>query len=177
MFIASKLPEFQLKMRTNLIRSESEEDCLQLQTITGIMMHTNIDTLDLLDWYAQHSRVFKGILLEAYHNYPSNPERTLRILKEKSATVEFKALVDRLELTRHQLTIAEAFADTQSERHHLLSMRETAQLYAIRKKRSLMSAPAMMPLWVIIIGYTMIPLGYVMIKDITNFLTTFGSYF
>lgn len=57
-FVAWQIPDLQLKLRGWLIKAESQEDCLQLQTIIGIMMNTQIDTLELLDWLSKHSRVF-----------------------------------------------------------------------------------------------------------------------
>jgi len=175
--IANKIPEILLKRRTKLIKNESEEDCLQLQTLIGILMNTNIDTLDLLDRFQKNSQVFRGILLEAYHNYPSGGEEALQVLKMKAALPDFKYMVDKLELTIHQLTIAEAFSDISSERIHLLSLRETAQMHSIKRKRSMISPIAMAPMITVLFGYLGTPIGFLFYKDITNFMASYGSLF
>lgn len=169
-FIAWKIPEFILKFRTILIKSESEEDCLQLQTVIAIMMNTSIDTLDLLDWLGKHSRVFKPILIDAYHSYPSNDYKALRELKYKAGLPDFKQIVDKLMLTVSQISIAEAFSDLITEREHLLRMRELTQEESILKKRQLMSMVATMPMGATIALYFVAPIAIIGVKELGNLL-------
>ncbi len=170
-YIAWNVPELIVKVRTWLIRSESEEDCLQLQTVIGIMMNTSIDTLDLLDWLSKHSRVFRPILIDAYHAYPSDDFRALRDLKYKAGLAEFKRIVDKLMLTVTQISIAEAFSDILLERDHLLRMREIAQQDTLEKKRAAMSPVSMLPLMLAIGLYFIFPVFVLGLKELTTLLT------
>lgn len=170
-FIAWHVPEIILKVRTWLIKTESEEDCLQLQTVIGILMNTPIDTLDLLDWMSKHSRVFKPILVDAYQDYPSDAYQSLSILKMRAGISEFRRIVDKLTLTVSQITIAEAFSDIIIERDHLLRMREIAQTESIMKKRAMMSPVAMSTLALTIALYFILPIGVLGARQLIDLLT------
>ena len=173
--IAWNIPDILIKMRTILIKSEAEEDCLQLQTIIGIMMNTSIDTLDLLDWLSKHSRVFRPLLIDAFQNYPSDPERALHELKARAGLSDFKRLVDKLMLTISQISIKEAFSDILLERDHLLRMREIAQQEAILSKRQKMSMVAMAPMMATIGLYFIAPIGLLGAKEITNLVNNLSD--
>ena len=170
-WIAWHVPEIILKVRTWLIKTESEEDCLQLQTVIGILMNTPIDTLDLLDWMSKHSRVFKPILIDAYQDYPSDAYQSLSILKMRAGISEFRRIVDKLTLTVSQITIAEAFSDIIIERDHLLRMREIAQTESIMKKRAMMSPVAMSTLALTIALYFILPIGVLGARQLIDLLT------
>jgi len=167
-YIAWNVPEIILGFRKWLIKAESEEDTLQLQTIIGIMMFTSIDTLDLLDWLSKHSRVFKPILIDAFHSYPSDDYFALNQLKMRSNIQEFKSMVDKLLLTVSSITLKEAFADIIMEREHLLRMREIAQNTAIDKKRTMMSPVAMSVMMALISLYFIMPIAIVGYAGITE---------
>lgn len=174
-YIGWNAPNLILKLRTKLIQNEAEEDCLQLQTVIGIMMNTTIDTLDLLDWLARHSRVFKHLLVEAYHNYPSDDYRALRELKNRAGLPDFKRIVDKLMLTVSQISIAEAFSDLLMERDHLLRMREIAQQESILKKRQQMSIVAMSPMMCSIMLYFIAPIGILGAKEVVSLVENLGN--
>lgn len=173
--IAWWVPNILIKLRTILIKSEAEEDCLQLQTIIGIMMNTSMDTLDLLDWLSKHSRVFRPLLIDAFQNYPSDPEAALHTLKAKAGLSDFKRLVDKLMLTIHQISIKEAFSDILLERDHLLRMREIAQQEAILSKRQKMSFVALSPMIATIGLYFIAPIALLGAKEMTNLVNNLSE--
>jgi hypothetical protein len=167
-------PEVGLRARKWLLRTEAEEDVLQMQTIIAILMNTTSDTLDILFWMQRQSRVHKNALLEAYHEYPSNPELAMNRLKSKSSLVEFKRIVDKLILTIHQISIQDAFGDLISEREHILRIREIAQVSAISKKRQVVSPLSMAPLIITAIGYILLPIGILGYQEFTNAMSNMG---
>lgn len=168
------MPEMTLKARRWFIRTEAEEDVLQLQTIIAILMNTTCDTLDILYWMERQSRVHKHVLLAAYHEYPSNPELSLNRLKAKASLPEFKRMIDKLILTIHQISVAEAFSDLITERDHILRIREIAQVTSINKKRQAVSPLSMLPLGITAFGYILLPLGILGFQEFTNALSNFG---
>lgn len=172
MCVCWNIPEFQLKFRRWLIKSESEEDCLQLQTVISILMNTSMDTLELLDWLAKHSRVHNHILIDALHEYASDPDLALMRLKQRAALPEFKRIIDKLMLTVSQVSIAEAFSDLAQERDHLIRMREIAQTESIKKKRARMSPVAQLSIGEVLFLYF---IGPVALVAATEFATIFSG--
>lgn len=167
-------PEFMLIARRWFIKTEMEEDVLQLQTMIAILMNTTCDTLDILYWLERQSRVHKTALLEAYHEYPSNPELALNRLKAKGPLVDFKRMVDKLILTIHQISVAEAFGDLITERDHILRIREIAQVAAVNKKRQAVSPLSMIPLGITALGYILLPLGILGFQEFAKAMGQMG---
>lgn len=158
-FIGWIVPDKILSLRAKMLKLESEEDVLQLQTIIAILMYTPLDTLDTLYWLEKQSEVHKSVLLECYHEYPSNPEFALANLKHKVVIEDFKRIIDKLTLTIHQISLVEAFSDLVSERNHIMRMRETQQEFSIKKKRQQMSTFIMAPLGLTLALYIVAPIG------------------
>lgn len=162
---AWRMPELILRARIWLLKTEAEEDVLQLQTIITILMNTSTDTMQTLYWLQRQSRVHRNILIDAYHEYPSDPEIALHRLKSKVTVPEFKRIVDKLILTIHQISLADAFSDLVSEREHLIRIREITQRATLKKKRSFVSPLSMAPLLLTTALYILMPLGILGIKE------------
>ena len=165
-----QIPELLLRGRAWLLKTESEEDVLQLQTIISILMNTSADTLETLYWLERQSRVHKNAILDAYHEYPSNPDLALNRLKAKAVLPGFKRLVDKLILTIHQISLGEAFSDLVTERDHVMRIREVSQNTTLNKKRSMVSPLAMAPLVLTAILYILLPLGILGFKEFMSAL-------
>ena len=121
-------------------------------------MNTSVDTMDLLDWLVKTSRVHKDLLIDAYHDYASDPEGALGYLKYKSDSGEMRRMVDRLRTTVHQISIAEAFSDLGQEKDHILRMREAAQENSINNKRAFMSPIALFSMYSTIVMFLIVPI-------------------
>ncbi len=171
---AWKVPELMLRARIWLLKTEAEEDILQLQTIITILMNTSMDTMDTLYWLQLQSRVFKNVLIDAYHEYASDPELALHKLKNKVDLPEFKRIIDKLILTIHRIPLADAFSDLITEREHVLRIREISQQTTLKKKRAFVSPLAMAPLALTVFCYILLPLGILGIKEFTNALQNLG---
>ena len=155
---AYMMPDLKLFYRKKMIKIESEDDCLQMQTTIAMLMNTSVDTMDLLDWLVKTSRVHKDLLIDAYHDYASDPEGALGYLKYKSDSGEMRRMVDRLRTTVHQISIAEAFSDLGQEKDHILRMREAAQENSINNKRSFMSPIALFSMYSTIVMFLIVPI-------------------
>ncbi|GKX28632.1 hypothetical protein SH1V18_11120 [Vallitalea longa] len=173
--LAWRIPELLLRARIWLLKTEAEEDVLQLQTIITILMNTSTDTMQTLYWLQRQSRVHRNILIDAYHEYPSDPEMALHKLKSKVTVPEFKRIVDKLILTIHQISLADAFSDLISEREHLVRIREITQQATLKKKRSFVSPLSMAPLLLTTALYILMPLGILGIKEFMYALEEFGK--
>lgn len=173
--LAWRMPELILRARIWLLKTEAEEDVLQLQTIITILMNTSTDTMQTLYWLQRQSRVHRDILIDAYHEYPSDPEMALHRLKSKVTVPEFKRIVDKLILTIHQISLADAFSDLISEREHLIRIREITQQSTLKKKRSFVSPLSMAPLLLTTALYILMPLGILGVKEFMYALEEFGK--
>lgn len=153
-------PDRSLKMRRTIVVTEAQEDFLQLQTLTSILMNTNIDTLDLLYQFSRNSRIHKDMFIYAALGYPSNPELEISRLQSKTPIYEFKRFLGKLQLTINELSMREAFDSLLLEREHIVKMREMSTRASINKKRSMAGKLAMLPLAGLVIGIFLFPIGY-----------------
>lgn len=158
--LAWYFPNLMLKFRKSLAKAEAEEDVLQLQTIISILTTTTADTLEALEWMMKQSEIHKNPLIDTFHEYPSDPEKSLNKLKAKVTTVEFKRIIDKLLLTIHQMSLSEAFSDLIEEREHTMRIREMTQDKALKKKRSMCKPVSLLPLAMVVLLYFLMPLAY-----------------
>lgn len=167
-------PGIMLDMRKKLVRTEEEEDVLQLQTMLAILRYTSLDTMEALYWLARQSRIYQTPLYFAYHEYPSDPELALNRLKDKSSLPEFQQICERLLSTVSQVTIREAFADLESERDQMLSIREMVQNNTIERKRRQCSPISRAPLMAMVLGHVLMPIGVLGYNGVKNMLGQLG---
>lgn len=165
-------PNIMLKIRELLVRTEEEDDFIQLQTLMSILINTNIDTLDMLGELARFSRVHKDMFMYAYQGYPSNPDLELTRLRSKTPLVDFKRFIDKLRLSVSDLSLKDAFSDLLIEREHILRLRDMAITASIDRKRSLCGPISMAPLAVMIIGQFLVPIGILGYHEFMNALST-----
>ena len=170
-FIGWNVPERMVAMRKKLVKSEEEEDVLQLQTMLAILRYTNLETMEALYWLARQSRIHQTAIYYAYHEYPSNPEMAIERLRDKSELPEFQQICERLLSTISQVTIKDAFSDLESERDHMLRIREMVQTQALERKRRQCSPISRAPLMALAFGHMMMPIGVLAYNEITNMLT------
>lgn len=170
-FIGWKVPDVQLKIRRIMVKTEAEDDFLQLQTLISIFMTTDMDTLDTLYEMAQHSRVHKEMLTYCYHSFPANPELELSRLQAKTPLTEFKRFIGKLKLTINDLSLSEAFSDLIIEREQIMRIRELTINATIDKKRGLCGPLSLAPLGFMVVGELLIPLGYLGYREFMNALT------
>ena len=173
-FIGWKAPDIILKMRQIMVKTDAEDDFLQLQTLVSIFMTTDMDTLDILYELSQQSRIHKEMLTYCYHSYPANPELELTRLQSKTPLTEFKRFIGKLKLTISDLSMSEAFADLIIEREQIMRIREITIQSTIDKKRGLCGPLSLTPLGCMVIGDLLIPLGYLGVKEFMNAMTMMG---
>ena len=150
---------------SSLVKTEAEEDVLQIQTMLSILMYTSLDTLAAIYWMIQTSKIHKDILLFCYHEYPSNPELSIERMKSKVNIAEFQNMCDKLISTIHYITLREAFADLVQEREHIMQLRELVQDSTIKKKRTIASPLAMGSLFALCVGHILLPIAILGIQE------------
>lgn len=169
--IGWKVPDMMLAFRKLMVKTDAEDDFLQLQTLVSIFMTTDMDTLDILYELSQQSRIHKDMLTYCYHSYPANPELELTRLQSKTPLTEFKRFIGKLKLTISDLSMSEAFSDLIIEREQIMRIREITIQATIDKKRGLCGPLSLTPLGCMVIGDLLIPLGYLGYKEFMNAMT------
>lgn len=168
------IPEMLLKFRGFMVKTEAEEDVLQMQTIIASVMGTSLDTMSVLYWMEKNSSVHKEALLYCYHEYAQDPEMALERLKSKSTVAEFNHMCDKLISTIHQITVREAFADLIVERNHVMKLREMVQEHTIETKRAVSSPLALSPLYALAFLHILAPIGILGFAEFKNVLGEVG---
>lgn len=169
------IPNIGLMFRKTLIRTEEEDDFLQLQTLVSILMNTNLDTLDILYQMSQHSRVHRDMFLYAYQGYPSNPELEIARMQSKTNLVEFKRFLGKLKMTISDLSIKEVYSDLLIEREHILRMRDMILKASIDKRRQICGPLSLTPMALMVIGEFITPIGLLGFNEFMNVLSSLGS--
>lgn len=172
--IAWFAPAYMLDLRKKMVLSEEEEDVLQLQTMLAILRYTQLDTMEALYWLSRQSQIHRTALVFAYHEYPSDPELAIERLRDKSNLPEFKQICERLLSTISAVTIKEAFSDLESERDHMLRIREMVQEQAIEKKRRQCSPISRAPLMVLVVGDFLMPIVVLAFNEIMSLAPQLG---
>ena len=154
------LPNMLLTLRRWLVINEAEDDFLQLQTLMSILMNTDGDTLDALEQMSQMSKIHKEMLLYCYHSYPSNPDKELWTLEQKTPIMEFKRFIGKMRLTVTDLSLREVFADLMLEREYIQEQRDIKMRRSIDKKRTLCGMLSKLPMGIMVVGEFLFPIGY-----------------
>lgn len=162
------LPELLLKFRAYMVKSEAEEDVLQMQTIIAAVMETSLDTMSVIYWMEKNSSVHQHALRFCYHEYASDPELALNRLKSKSTVAEFHHMCDKLITTIHQISVKEAFADLVTERTHIMRIREMVQEQTIASKRMIASPLALAPIFALAGLHILAPVGILGFAEFTK---------
>jgi hypothetical protein len=169
------MPFLQLKLRKYQLQSEVEEDFLQIQSLTAVLMGMQMDTLDVLEQLCTNSRIHQIELLSCYHSYPSDPEKELERLRTKLTFQEIKRFVENLKLTNSELSVKEAFSDLLIEREYMTTMRKMAQETAIKKKRNIAGMIAKAPLITAAVFFAVIPILVLGVSELGGALGAVNS--
>ena len=93
-------------------------------------------------------------------------------MKSKVNIAEFQNMCDKLISTINYVSLHDAFADLVTERQHVMQIREMVQENTIAKKRNIASPLAMAPLFILVIGYVLLPVG---ILGVQEFMKAFAE--
>lgn len=169
------IPNLILAVRQWLIKTEAQEDFLQMQTLMAIISSTDADNIEALEQLCQVSKIHKSILLYCYHSYPSDPHRELARLASRTTLPEFKRFVKKMELAVDDIDLQEAFVDLELEREYILKMRDTAIRVSIDAKRGFCGMLSRVPMIALFVGMLVIPLLMVGVNEFTKALGSLSS--
>lgn len=174
-FIGYMLPNALIMLRRWLVVNEAEDDFLQLQTLMSIIMNTDGDTLDALEQMSEMSKIHKEMLLYCYHSYPSNPDKELWMLEQKTPIMEFKRFIGKMRLSVSDLSLKEVFSDLMLEREYIQEQRDIKMRQSIDKKRTLCGMLSKLPMGIMVIGEFLFPIGYLGATELMSAINSMQS--
>ncbi|BCJ93088.1 hypothetical protein acsn021_06570 [Anaerocolumna cellulosilytica] len=130
------IPNRRLKKRIEILNIAAEEEFLQIQTITTILMSINCDTMEAIGYLSELVTIHKDMFLYCYLGYASDPEKELDIMEIKTPIQDFKRYIRKLKLTINELSMEDAFADLKIDREHISRMRDEKLRDNIDRKRN-----------------------------------------
>ena len=167
------LPDIILKQRAKMVKEESEEDVLQLQTMISILMNTSADTLDTMYWLARQSRIHKNALWTCCQNYSEGPLKAIEQLKLSDPdSPSFVRMCNKLSLTVYNVSIRDAFYDIEADRGYMLELRKMNQKDVITKRAVRAYYFALAPLVLTSFLYLMVPMGILGYSQYTQSMNT-----
>lgn len=166
------IPNMLLKLRRWLVQNEAEDDFLQMQTLMSIIMNTDGDVLDALEQMSEMTKIHKEMMLYCYHSYPSNPDKELWILENKTPIMEFKRFIGKMRLAVSDLSLREVFADLNLERDYIQEQRDIKMRRSIDRKRTLCGMLSKLPMGVMVIGEFLFPIGYLGVTELSSAITS-----
>lgn len=169
------LPNLLLILRQWLVQTEAEDDFMQLQTLMSILMNTDGDTLDALEQMSQMSKIHKEMILYCYHSYPSNPDKELWLLEQKTPIMEFKRFIGKMRLTVSDLSLREVFADLNLEREYIQEQRDIKMRRSIDKKRNLCGMLSKLPMGLMVVGEFLFPIAYLGVTELMSAMDSMQS--
>lgn len=152
------LPDIILTFRKIFVKNEETDDFMQLQTLVAILMHTDMDTLSVIEQLARQSTVHKDMLLWAFHAVPAAPDMEMERLERKASLPEMKAFVQKLKTTISDMSLKDAFANLLAERESLQRLRHIAMEATIRSKANICSLVSIIPTILLIVAEFALPL-------------------
>jgi Fe-S cluster biosynthesis and repair protein YggX len=127
-------PEISLIFRKRLVKFETTEDVMQLQTMMITLSNTKMDVYKALKWLMTESTIHKAILRQAWINYPSDPEKAISQLKSSCENRDMKRLVSKLGKAIYSLSLHDAFNDMILDKEQSLIINEMYQDEQIKSK-------------------------------------------
>ena len=160
------IPNFSIRDRIKRVKSEAEEDFLQLQSLMTVIMNNDCDTLEAIEQLTEISKIHKDSLTYCMNSYPSNPELELARLASKTPLLEFKRFIGKLQLTVNDLSLKEAFSDLIIEREYITSIRKMNTVKSIESRRTICGIYAIAPFALNVVCTIIGPVMYLGISEI-----------
>lgn len=166
------IPNKSLKSREKTLKEEEEEEFLQIQTLMIILMSMNCDTMEVIEYLSQLTRVHKEMFLNCFNSYASNPVDALLKMEAKTPIPDFKRFINKLKLTIDELSLTDAFNDLKMDREHIARSRDVVLRDSIDNKRRYVGSLVKIGFTMTVILLFMFPLLYLGMRDLMGGLDT-----
>jgi len=171
-FVPMLILKFQRKMR----ELERENEVMQFQTLILMLMRIErISVETILEWLERFANIFKPAISTCVNNFEAGGYEALEELKENSTYQPFIRIVENLQSAVDKIPIVDAFDELESERAFFQEKRKEANERLITKKSMYGKVIGFAPMISLFVGYLIVPLIYVSIVYMGEYMTQMSA--
>ncbi len=169
------IPEGVLTIRKKVVAFELSEDVAQLQTLLAVFSYTRLDVYEVLLAMEQLASVHKASIRRAHVRYCNDPKKALEELAQKSPSLEFKRLINKLSAAIQDLSLEDALADISIEKSQSLEMAALERNEMLDKKRLSAKTFAIAPSAIALVGSYLGPVGLLAVSSLAKTFATLSG--
>ncbi|MFS0874016.1 hypothetical protein [Paenibacillus xylanilyticus] len=167
--IAYYIPLWILLFKRRMRAMEMQNEVDQFHTLISILMQFDRMSVDtVLEWMERFSVIFKTPLRRAVLNYESGAEQVLQALREEAPFESFDRIVKRLIRASEKVSVAESFADLETEQEYYAKDKEDKLTRLISQKAILGQAIGFVPTTILIFLYLVFPMLYMTLQSMSS---------
>ncbi len=167
--VGYNLPIFMLIFQGIIRKIGMEDEVMQFHTIILMLMRIErVNVEMILEWLERYSNIFRDPIERCVNNYESGPWEALEQMKDEVNYKEFIRIVDSLQAAVEKIPIAQAFDELDSERDYYQAKRKESNERLISRKGMIGKFIGFAPMFVLFIGYLIIPLVFIGMKSMTS---------
>jgi hypothetical protein len=171
-YFAYYIPIYVLKFQRKMRAMEMEDEVMQFQTIILMLMHIERVSVEyMLEWLERFSCIFKEPLATCLNNYESGAWQALEQLKEDAPFKPFARLVDSFQSAVENIPIKDAFDELETERNFFQERRKETNERLIARKSKIGRLLGFAPMVTLFVGYLILPLLWVSVKDMSSYFS------
>lgn len=176
-FMGYFIPMWILKFQRKMLEVERESEVMQFQTLILMLMRIErISVETILEWLERFANIFKPSISTCLNNFEAGGWKALEQLKDESTYEPFIRLVENLQAAVEKIPIPDAFDELESERSFFQEKRKEANERLIAKKSMLGKVVGFAPMITLFVGYLIVPLIYVSITSMGEYMTQMQAY-
>jgi hypothetical protein len=177
-YFAYYIPIYVLKFQRKMRAMEMEDEVMQFQTIILMLMHIERVSVEyMLEWIERFACIFKEPLATCLNNYESGAWQALEQLKEDAPFKPFVRLVDSFQSAVENIPIKDAFDELETERNFFQERRKETNERLISRKARIGRLLGFAPMVTLFVGYLIIPLLWVSVKDMSSYFSQMSVVF
>ncbi|MDE6627330.1 MAG: hypothetical protein K2K56_13285 [Lachnospiraceae bacterium] len=170
-FIGFMIPYWLLLYQKSIMKMNMEDEVVQYQTLAIILMHVSGTTIDdILEWMERFASCFKTTITECIINLEKGQDEAIQAMKDKETFPPFRKFVSCL-LNVDKVGIIAAFEKVEVDRKYYQQKRQQDNEIIMKRKASWGSLLAIVPLYLTVLGYLVVPLAY-MAFSMTNIMSS-----
>ena len=172
-FIPLIILKFQRKMR----QLEMENEIMQFQTLILMLMRIErISVQDILEWLERFSNIFRPQISTCLNNFEAGGWKALDQMREQTGFEPFVKIIKNLQSAVDKIPIVDAFDELESERAFFQEKRKEANERLIAKKSMYGKVIGFAPMILLFVAYLIVPLIYVSMTFMGEYLAQMSTY-
>ncbi len=169
------IPSALLLWEKKSIDFRRQAEIMQFQTLMLILMHIpGMSVAKILDWLERFSSIFVENIVTARSNLGAGQEIALQEMKDSESFEPFRSFCDNL-LAVDKSGVEDAFSEVEAEHDYYMETKKIAIDSDITKKVAFSKTLSMMPLWMVVGFYLLIPMVRYALSMFSVFTSAMGG--